>query len=110
LKWLNNVSNTEDNAYETPISTYNRKLDLLASASNITRSDVEKERSPPYLEDAVMDLEEETTNSEDTTPTVTPQSTIGSNELNNLQWHMAQLNMSEIEFGDTFKIGNNYKA
>ncbi len=73
----------EDHAYETPILIYNRKLDLLISASSITRSDVEKENSPPYPEDAMMDSKEETTNLEDTTPTATPQSTIGSNELNN---------------------------
>jgi hypothetical protein len=35
-------------------------------ASNITRSKVEEENSPPYLEDAMMDSKKETTNSKDT--------------------------------------------
>jgi len=43
---------------------------------------VEEENSPLYLEDVVMDSEEEMTNLENTTPIVTPQSTIGSNKLN----------------------------
>jgi hypothetical protein len=57
-------------------------LDVLVSANSITRNDVEEENSPLYLEDVVMDSEEEMTNLENTTPIVTPQSTIGSNKLN----------------------------
>jgi hypothetical protein len=44
---------------------------------------VEEESFPPYPEDAMTDLEKETMNSEDTMLVVTPQSTMGSNKLNN---------------------------
>jgi hypothetical protein len=71
LKWPKNVFDTKDDAYETTIFTYNRELDLLISASNITKSDVEEESSPPYPEDSMTNSEEEATNSEDTTLVVT---------------------------------------
>ncbi len=54
-KWLRNALNVKDNAYETLIFAYSRKLDLFVLASNITISNVEKESSPPYLEDAMTD-------------------------------------------------------
>jgi hypothetical protein len=44
-KWLKNISNVEDNAYETPIFAYNRELDLLVLANCIIISDVEEENS-----------------------------------------------------------------
>jgi hypothetical protein len=44
---------------------------------------VEKESSPPYLKDTMMDLEKKTMNSEDTMSTVIPHSAMGSNKLNN---------------------------
>jgi hypothetical protein len=69
---LRNAYDVEDNAYKTPILTYNRKLDLLVSTNNISRNSMEEESSPPYLEDAVINSKEETMNSEDTTPTATP--------------------------------------
>jgi len=56
-------------------------LDVLVSTSFIIKNDEEEESSPPYLEDAMTNLEEETTNLEDTTSMATPQSTTGSNEL-----------------------------
>jgi hypothetical protein len=56
-------------------------LNLLVAANSITKSNVEKERSPPYPKDVMMDLEEETMNLEDTTSATTPQSTMGSNKL-----------------------------
>jgi hypothetical protein len=59
-KWPRNVSNVEDDEYETPILTYNIELDLLVSTSSITRSDVEEKNSPPYPKDVVMDLEKKT--------------------------------------------------
>jgi hypothetical protein len=71
-KWSRNVSNVEDDEYETPIFTYNRKLDLLVSTSSIIRSDVEEKNSPPYPKDVVMDLGKNTTNLEDTTLGATP--------------------------------------
>jgi hypothetical protein len=61
-KWPKNIPNVEDDAYETLVFTYNRELDLIELASSITISDVEKESSPPYLEDTMMDSKEETTN------------------------------------------------
>jgi hypothetical protein len=82
-KWLNNASNVENNAYETPILAYNKELDLRVSASSITISDVEEESSPPYPKNAMMDSKEKTTNSKNTTLMATPQSTMGSNKLNN---------------------------
>jgi hypothetical protein len=57
-------------------------LDLLVSANNITKSNVEKENSPPYLEDVMMDPKEETMNLEDTTLVTTPHFAMGSNKLN----------------------------
>jgi Leucine-rich repeat (LRR) protein len=79
---LRNVLNVKDDAYETLIFAYSRELDLFVLTSSITISNVEKESSPPYLEDTVTDSKEETTNLEDTTLMVTPQSTMGSNEPN----------------------------
>jgi hypothetical protein len=46
-------------------------LDILVFANSITRSDVEEESSPPYLEDVVTGSKEEMMNLEDTTPMVT---------------------------------------
>ncbi len=71
-KWMRNASNAKDDAYETKVFTYNRELDVLIWANFITRIDVEEESSPPYIKDVVRDLEEETTNLVDTTPTTTP--------------------------------------
>jgi Leucine-rich repeat (LRR) protein len=51
-------------------------------ANSITRSDVEEESSPPYLEDVVTDSKEKITNLEDTTPMATPQFATSSNKLN----------------------------
>jgi hypothetical protein len=73
---LRNIFDVKDDAYETLVFAYSRKLDVLGHS--ITKSDVEEENFPPYLEDAVMDLEKEMTNLEDTTPTATPQFAIGS--------------------------------
>ncbi len=72
----------QDNAYETLVLAYNKELDVLVSANFIIKSNVKKERSPPYSEDVVANSKEETTNMEDSTLMATPQSTIGSNELN----------------------------
>ncbi len=82
-KWSKNVSDAEDNAYETPILTYNRELDVLVLANSITKSDVEEENSPPYLENVMTISKKDMTNLEDTTQTITPQSATNSNELNN---------------------------
>jgi hypothetical protein len=41
-------------------------VDQLVLASNIVRSKVEKENSPPYPKDAMMDSKKETTNLKDT--------------------------------------------
>ncbi len=71
-KWPRNTSNIEDDAYETLELAYNKELDFLVLASSITRSNVEKENSPPYPEDATTDSKEETTNSKDTTLAATP--------------------------------------
>jgi hypothetical protein len=79
---LKNASDVEDNAYKTPLLAYNRELNLLVSTNSITRSDMEKENPPPYPEYVMINLEKETTNLEDTTPMVTPQSTTCSNKLN----------------------------
>ncbi len=68
------------------------------------------ESSPPYLEDAMIDLEEETTNLEDTTLTATPQSAMGSNEVNDPPVALAQFNMSKTKSGNTLEISNNFKA
>jgi hypothetical protein len=82
-KWQKNASNVEDDAYETLIFAYNKELDLPILTGCITKRYVEKEGSPPYLKDFVMDLEEETTNLEDTTLITTPQFVTRSNKLNN---------------------------
>jgi hypothetical protein len=82
-KWSKNIFDTKDNAYETPIIAYSRKLDVLVPSSFITRSDVEEENYPPYSKDVVMDSKKERMNSEDTALVVTPQFAIGSNELIN---------------------------
>jgi hypothetical protein len=63
---LKNTCDVENDAYKTPIFAYNRELDLLVSTNSITRSDVEKESSPPNPEDAMMNSKEETTNSDTT--------------------------------------------
>ncbi len=81
-KWPRNTSDIEDNAYKTPIFAYSKKLEFLILVSCITKSDVEEENFPPYPEDAMMDLEEEMTNLKNTTLVATPQSTMGSNKLN----------------------------
>ncbi len=81
-KWLTNPSNIKDDAHETPVLTYSRELDLLVLVNSITRSDVEEESSPPYLEDVVTDSKEKTTNLEDTTSAATPQFATSSNKLN----------------------------
>ncbi len=109
-KWMRNASNAKDDAYETKVFTYNRELDVLIWANFITRIDVEEESSPPYIKDVVRDLEEETTNLVDTTPTTTPQFAMNFHELNDHQWHPTQLNMFETKFGDAFEINNNCKA
>jgi hypothetical protein len=57
-------------------------LDVLVSTSSIIKNDEKEESSPPYLEDAMTNLEKKTMNLEDTTSMATPQSTMGSNELN----------------------------
>jgi hypothetical protein len=59
-------------------------LDVFYWPVLLLKSNVEEESSPPYLKDAMTDLEEEMTNLEDTTSATTPQSTMGSNELNHL--------------------------
>jgi hypothetical protein len=71
-KWLRNTFDVEDNAYKTSLFTYSRELDILISANFIIRSDVEEKSSPPYPKDVMMDLKEETMNSENTTLRVTP--------------------------------------
>ncbi len=52
-------------------------------ANYIIKSNVEEESSPPYLEDIVTNSKKEMMNLEDTTLASTPQSTMGSNNLNN---------------------------
>ncbi len=81
-KWLKNTYDAKDNAYETPILTYNRELDVLAPTNSITKSNVDEESSPPYLKDALINLEKEMKNLENTTSMATPQFVMGSNELN----------------------------
>ncbi len=71
-KWLRNAYDVEDNAYKTPIFTYNKKLNLLVSTNNIIGSSMEEESSPPYPKDAMINSKKETTNLEDTTLTTTP--------------------------------------
>ncbi len=60
--WLRNTSDVEDNEYETLILAYSKELDSLVLANCITKSLEEEENSPPHIEDAMMDSEEETTN------------------------------------------------
>lgn len=109
-KWRKNASNAENDAYETPKFTYNRKLNLLISAISIIISDVEKESSPPYPKDAMTNSKEEITNLEEATPATTPHFTMGSNELNDPPMCLAQLNMSGIKSSNDSKIDNNWKA
>ncbi len=71
-KWFKKKIDTKDGAYETLVFAYNKKLNLIISTSSITKSDVEEESSPPYLEDAMMDSKEEMMNSKDTTSIMTP--------------------------------------
>jgi len=59
---LRNVSNVEDNEYETLVFSYNKELDSLVSTICITRSPKEEESSPPHTKDVMTDLEEETKN------------------------------------------------
>jgi len=80
-KWPKNAFNIEDNAYKTQVLAYSKELDLLILAINIIRSDVEEENSPPYPKDVMIDSKDETMNLEDTTPVVTLQFIMGSNEL-----------------------------
>jgi len=81
-KWPRIISDIKDDAYETPVFVYSRWLDVLISASSITRSDVEEKNFPPCPKDAMSDLEEEMMNLEETTLVVTPQFATSSNELN----------------------------
>jgi hypothetical protein len=71
-KWPRNAENVEDNADETPILIYSKKLDLQVLANSITRSDVEEENFPPYLKVVMSYSKEETKNLEDTKLTITP--------------------------------------
>jgi len=71
---LRNTFDVEDNAYKTLIFASNIKLDVLVLANFITKSNVEEESSPPYLKNAMTNLEEEMTNLENTTSMATPQS------------------------------------
>jgi len=48
-KWSRNIFDIKDDAYETTIFAYNRELDLLVLANNITRSDV-KRRAPHHTQ------------------------------------------------------------
>jgi hypothetical protein len=66
-KWPRNISNVFYDAYETPIFAYRKKLAILVLTNSITKSNVEEESSSPYLDNAVMDLDKQTTNLEDTT-------------------------------------------
>jgi hypothetical protein len=92
---LRNVSEVEDNEYETLILIYKKKLDSLVSASCITRSLEEEKSLPPHTKDVVMDSKKEMENTlppfqgyvimnlEDMTLAPTPWFIVGSNELNN---------------------------
>jgi hypothetical protein len=51
-------------------------------ARNIIKSEVEEESSSLDLKDTMMNLEKKMMNLEDTTSTITPHSTMGSNKLN----------------------------
>jgi hypothetical protein len=82
LKWLRIIFYVENDAYKTPILTYNKELDVLVSAASITRSDVEEESSPPYPKYVMTNLEKEMMNLEETTLVTTPHSITSSNELN----------------------------
>jgi hypothetical protein len=48
-KWLRNIFDIKDDAYETTIFAYNRELDLLVLANNITRSHV-KRKAPHHTQ------------------------------------------------------------
>jgi hypothetical protein len=52
-KWPRSASDTGDDAYQTLVHAYRKKLDVHVLANYIIKSDVEKEISPPYLEDAM---------------------------------------------------------
>jgi len=71
-RWSRNNFDIEDDAYETLVLAYNRKLDLPILTSSITRSNVEQESSPPYLKDVVTYSKEEITNLKDINLTATP--------------------------------------
>jgi hypothetical protein len=71
-KWPKNVSDTENDAYETPVLTYNKELDIHVLASSITKSDVEEDNSPPYPTYVMTNSKEEMANLENTTPIVIP--------------------------------------
>jgi hypothetical protein len=76
------------------VFTYSKELDSLVLANHITKSPEEEKNSPPHTKHVVTNLKEETKNnlppfqgyvvmdSEDMTPTPTPQSAVGSNEFN----------------------------
>jgi hypothetical protein len=81
-KWPRNAFDAKNNAYETLVLAYSKKLDILVFVNSITRSNVEEENPPPYLEDVVTCSKEEMMNLEDTTPMVTSQFATSSNELN----------------------------
>jgi len=71
-KWPKNTFDVEDDVCKTPVLVYNKELDVLVSASFITRSNVEEESSSPYLENVVTHLKKEMMNMENSTLTATP--------------------------------------
>jgi Leucine-rich repeat (LRR) protein len=71
-KWPRIIYDVEDDAYETLVFAYNRKLDVIVSVSSITRSDVEEESSPTYPKDAMTNSKKEMMNLEETTHATTP--------------------------------------
>lgn len=79
---MRNVYGVEDDAYKTLVFVYNKELDVFVSTSSNIKCYVEKESSPPYSKDAVMDSKKEMTNMEDSTLVATPQFAMGSNKLN----------------------------
>jgi hypothetical protein len=57
-----NVSNVEDDEYETPILAYSRELDSLVSVSYIIKSPKEEGSFPPHIEDVMTHSKEEVEN------------------------------------------------
>ncbi len=102
---MRNVYDAKDDAYKTPILTYNRELDVIVLTNSITKSDLKEESSSPYLEDVVMNSKEKTTNLENTTLVATPQSIMGYNELND-----PPMALGSIQYGNASKISNDYKT